>query len=174
MCRTIAPGSGDSKPSPRNRTPRSAFAPLRTAPPCTRNSSRPVSRVRFAEPHGSQEMVGARESATEGRRRRGERCRAGEPWDGGNMRTACAIDAVTAGLAMTTVPAAAQGFYASYDQPWGYGAYAAAPGGCTCAGPSVGFGYSRGYAPGYAYAAQPGYAYSSTTYAYGSGYGYGP
>jgi hypothetical protein len=91
------------------------------------------------------------------------------------MRTAFAIAAVTAGLAMTTVPAAAQGFYASYDQPWGYGgAYAAAPGGCTCAGPSVGFGYSRGYAPGYAYAAQPGYAYSSTTYAYGSGYGYGP
>jgi hypothetical protein len=90
------------------------------------------------------------------------------------MRTAFAIAAVTAGLAMTTVPAAAQGFYASYDQPWGYGAYAAAPGGCTCAGPSVGFGYSRGYAPGYAYAPQPGYAYSSTTYAYEPGYAYGP
>jgi hypothetical protein len=90
------------------------------------------------------------------------------------MRTAFAIAAVTAGLAMTTVPAAAQGFYASYDQPWEYEAYAAAPGACSCAGPSVGFGYSRGYALGYAYAAQPGYAYSSTTYAYEPGYAYGP
>jgi hypothetical protein len=95
------------------------------------------------------------------------------------MRTAFAIAAVTAGLAMMTVPAAAQGFYASYEQPWGYGAYAAAPGGCTCAGPSVGFGYSRPYAPGYApqpgyaYAPQPGYAYSSTTYAYDPDYAYG-
>jgi hypothetical protein len=98
------------------------------------------------------------------------------------MRTAFAIAAVTAGLAMTTVPAAAQGFYASYDQPWGYEAYAySAPGACTCAGPSATYGYSRTYAPGYAYAPQqgyayaphPGYAYSSTTYAYEPGFAYG-
>jgi hypothetical protein len=90
------------------------------------------------------------------------------------MRTAFAIAAVTAGLAMTTVPAAAQGFYASYDQPWGYEAYAySAPGACTCAGAPAAYGYSRSYAPGYAYAPQPGYAYSSTTYAYDPGYAYG-
>jgi hypothetical protein len=75
---------------------------------------------------------------------------------------------------MTTVPAAAQSFYAGYDQS-GYGAYAySAPGACTCGGPAVGVGYSRGYGPGYAYAAQPGYAYGSTSYAYEPGYAYGP
>jgi hypothetical protein len=98
------------------------------------------------------------------------------------MRTAFAIAAVTAGLAMTTVPAAAQGFYASYDQPWGYEGYAySAPGACTCGGAPAAYGYSRPYAPGYAYAPQPGYAYapqpgyaySSTTYAYDPGYAYG-
>jgi hypothetical protein len=98
------------------------------------------------------------------------------------MRTGFAIAAVTAGLALTTVPAAAQGFYAGYDQP-GYGAYAySAPGPCTCGGPAAAYGYSRSYAPGYAgapqpgyaYAPQPGYAYSSTTYAYDPGYAYGP
>jgi hypothetical protein len=91
------------------------------------------------------------------------------------MRTAFAIAAVTAGLAMTTVPAAAQGWgYAGYDQPGGYEAYAySAPGACTCAGPAAAYGYSRTYAPGYAYAPQPGYAYSSTTYAYEPGFAYG-
>jgi hypothetical protein len=91
------------------------------------------------------------------------------------MRTAFAIAAVTAGLAMTTVPAAAQGWgYAGYDQPGGYDAYAySAPGACTCVGPPAAYGYSRTYAPGYAYAPQPGYAYSSTTYAYDPGYAYG-
>jgi hypothetical protein len=90
------------------------------------------------------------------------------------MRAAFTIAAVTAGLAMTAVPAAAQGFYAGYDQP-GYGAYAySAPGACTCGGPAAAYGYSRTYAPGYAYAPQPGYAYSSTTYAYDPGYAYGP
>ena len=92
------------------------------------------------------------------------------------MRTAFAIAAFTAGLAaMTTVPAAAQGWgYAGYDQPYGYEAYAySAPGACTCAGPPAAYGYSRTYAPGYAYAPQPGYAYSSTTYAYDPGYAYG-
>jgi hypothetical protein len=89
------------------------------------------------------------------------------------MRTAFAIAAVTVGLAMTTVPAAAQGFYASYEQPLGFEAYAnAAPGACTCAGPAA-YGYSRTYAPGYAYAPQAGYAYSSTTYTYDPGYAYG-
>src|SRR5262245_2401200 len=91
------------------------------------------------------------------------------------MRAAFTIVAVTAGLAMTTVPAAAQGFYAGYDQPRGYGAYAySAPGACTCGSPTAAYGYSRSYAPGYAYAPQPGYAYSSTTYAYDPGYAYGP
>src|SRR5262245_60074605 len=91
------------------------------------------------------------------------------------MRAAFTIVAVTAGLAMTTVPAAAQGFYAGYDQPGGYGAYAySAPGACTCGGPAAAYGYSRSYAPGYAYAPQPGYAYSSTSYAYEPGYAYGP
>src|SRR5262245_52524819 len=90
------------------------------------------------------------------------------------MRGAFTIAAVTAGLAMTTVPAAAQSFYAGYDQP-GYGAYAySAPGACTCGGPSVGVGYSRAYGPGYAYAPQPGYTYGSTSYAYEPGYAYGP
>jgi hypothetical protein len=99
------------------------------------------------------------------------------------MRTAFAIAAVTAGLAITTVPAAAQGWgYGGYDQPYGYEAYAySAPGGCTCGGPPAAYGYSRTYAPGYAYAPQPGYAYapqpgytySSTTYAYDPGYAYG-
>jgi hypothetical protein len=99
------------------------------------------------------------------------------------MRAAFTIAAVTAGLAMMTVPAAAQGFYAGYDQP-GYGAYAySGPGACTCGGPAAAYGYSRSYAPqpnyayapqpGYAYAPQPGYAYSSTTYAYDPGYAYG-
>jgi hypothetical protein len=75
---------------------------------------------------------------------------------------------------MTTVPAAAQGFYVGYDQPGGYGAYAySAPGACTCGAPAAAYGYSRSYAPGYAYAPQPGYAYSSTSYAYDPGYAYG-
>jgi hypothetical protein len=91
------------------------------------------------------------------------------------MRAAFTIAAVTAGLAMTTIPAAAQGFYAGYDAPAGDGAYAySAPGACTCGGPAAAYGYSRSYAPGYAYAPQPGYAYSSTTYAYDPGYAYGP
>jgi hypothetical protein len=99
------------------------------------------------------------------------------------MRTAFAIAAVTAGLAITTVPAAAQGWgYGGYDQPSGYEAYAySAPGGCTCGGPPAAYGYSRTYAPGYTYAPQPGYVYapqpgytySSTTYAYEPGYAYG-
>jgi hypothetical protein len=91
------------------------------------------------------------------------------------MRTASAIAAVTAGLAITTAPAAAQGWgYAGSDQPYGYEGYAySAPGACTCAGPSAAYGYSRTYAPGYAYAPQPGYAYSSTTYAYDPVHAYG-